>query len=108
MSQAHANGSAPQLDAYGFPVPADEATQAARRRCDDAAQQLQPKWTKLRQLLATGQAREDKVKKYCRRVRPAAFKCKQSAEGDRGDRDTEETAAFVQQMHRAGRALLTS
>ena len=75
-SAAHSSTAAPALDAYGFPVPGDEATEAARRRCEAAAEELRPKWTKLRQLLSTGQAREDKVKKYCRRVRAARSGCR--------------------------------
>lgn len=41
-----------------------------RKRCEEAAKELEPKWAKLRQLLSVKQAREDKIKKYCRRVRP--------------------------------------
>ena len=86
MSQASANGSANgsagaanhppdnasarALDAYGFVVPTDAATTAARRRCEEYAAEIRPKWTKLRQQLSVNQAREDKIKKYCRRVRP--------------------------------------
>ena len=67
MIQASTNGST-GLDVYGFPVPDDEAIRAARARCSDAAEAVRPKWTKLRQQLANNQAREDKIKKYCRKV----------------------------------------
>ena len=40
-----------------------------RKRCEEAAKELEPKWAKLRQLLSVNQAREDKIKKYCRKVR---------------------------------------
>ena len=73
MSQASANGSADCRDVYGFPVADDEATRAARARCSDAAEAVRPKWTKLRQQMANNQAREDKVKKYCRKVRAQAL-----------------------------------
>ena len=73
MSQAAANGSAPaEQDVYGFPVPEDEATRAARARCSEAAEVLRPKWTNLRQQLANNQAKEDKIKKYCRKVNQEA------------------------------------